>query len=162
MQLRGKLMQILVNFSVVFESQIPNSTLRRRMFMINTTTYFHQCVIWAKFSQILSVYFGWRVFFFNFFNNSRSLTDRILHQVAWETAQCKSCLGGGAPGDGEQLGPGVNLLSEAHWLSEIFRPNTSAAAALCFAFLMNILILFFQLSRKNPKSILTVAIWPFL
>ena len=26
------------NFSVVFESQIPNSTLRRRMFMINTTT----------------------------------------------------------------------------------------------------------------------------
>ena len=26
------------NFSVVFESQIPNSTLRRRMFIINTTT----------------------------------------------------------------------------------------------------------------------------
>ena len=45
------------NFSVVFESQIPNYTLRRRMFMINTTTSVKnlwEFEIWAKFSQILT------------------------------------------------------------------------------------------------------------
>ena len=52
------------NFSVVFESQIPNSTFRRRMFMINTTTSFHQLKnMWnlSQIPQILSGDFGWRV-----------------------------------------------------------------------------------------------------
>ena len=51
------------NFSVVFASQIPNSTLHRGMFMIKTHTSFNWkiCGIWAKFSQILSGDFGWRV-----------------------------------------------------------------------------------------------------
>ena len=52
------------NFSVVFESQIPNSTLRRRMFMINTTTSFHQLKNMWNLGQILtdfdkSVNFEW-------------------------------------------------------------------------------------------------------
>ena len=33
------------NVSVVFESQIPNSTLRRTMFAINTTTYLHRSLL---------------------------------------------------------------------------------------------------------------------
>ena len=45
---------LFLNFSVVFESQIPNSTLRRRIFMINTTTSFHQLKYMWNLSQILT------------------------------------------------------------------------------------------------------------
>ena len=60
-------------FLVVFESHISNSTLHRRVFMINTTTYFHWLKNLWNLSQILTYFdksvriwnlsgeFGWRV-----------------------------------------------------------------------------------------------------
>ena len=36
------------NFSVVFESQIPNSTLRRIVFAINSTTFFQQFLLFCE------------------------------------------------------------------------------------------------------------------